>query len=114
MSKSAVVYFMSRGCQVAKVFILEGGNPESMLIDFDRFFERIKDKRYTNPSNLAARYVLWRGMKEKEPLEASNIAIANYVPLIPPFWVYRLHCTKEAIDDTTGRPKLEVNLYEKS
>lgn len=89
MSTRCVINFCyERGKDVAKIYRHWDGYPDSVLPDLDQFFCDVEaqtdDTRFSDPSYLAAKYVVWQAGKNardpKKPLDFLSVGVLNEVP----------------------------------
>jgi len=87
MSTRATVHFQEEGRTVAIVYRHADGYPEGLGADLETFFDEVqkncRDKRFSDPSYLAAKWVVWDAAQHngfernpnKSPLEFLGVGI---------------------------------------
>jgi len=86
MSTRATVHFQGYGVTQAIVYRHSDGYPEGLGEDLNIFFtevEKLKDKRFNDPTYLAAKFVVWQAgqyTKPDSPLDFLSIGVMTEDP----------------------------------
>lgn len=108
MSTRSTTWFVSLGVPEAKVYRHSDGYPEGHGVDLQRFFsdveEQTRDTRYTDPTYLAAKLVVWLAGEFSAPgsLDFLGVGIVQEDPSDVEY-VYVIDCDALGED---GRPKV--------
>lgn len=98
MSTRCNIHFDQEGETIANIYRHSDGYPEAVLPDLQEFFaavqEQTLDTRFSDPSYLAAKFVVWqaeRFSRSGRPLNFLSLGIVNE-DAKDGEWVYTVHC----------------------
>lgn len=109
MATRSNIHFTDGDYLAANIYVHYDGYPENRLPELQRFFEAVKqqcsDTRFSDPSYLAAKFIVWYANKQTQHVNQSPLNFLGIGPVIHDAgdaeYVYKVDCSEH---DEQGFP----------